>query len=50
MKIDVSVGDAVDRLSILEIKLEKVKDPVKLENIRAEHGLLRGAMGEAGVS
>ena len=50
MRIDVAVGEAVDRLSILEIKLEKVKDPVKIENIRAECGLLRDTIGKAGVS
>jgi hypothetical protein len=50
MKIEVSVGEAVDRLSILEIKLEKVKDPAKIENIRAEYDLLRGTMEQAGVS
>ena len=50
MKIEVSVGEAVDRLSILEIKLERVKDPVKLENIRAEYGLLRDAIEKAGFS
>ncbi|MFC1799711.1 DUF6165 family protein [Candidatus Eisenbacteria bacterium] len=50
MKIEVSVGEAVDRLSILEIKIEKVRDPVKLENIRAEYALLRDTMEKAGVS
>jgi hypothetical protein len=36
MKIEVSVGEVVDRLSILEIKLERIGDPVKLQNVRAE--------------
>jgi hypothetical protein len=50
MKIEVSVGEAVDRLSILEIKLERVKDPVKLENIRAEYDLLRDTLEKAGIA
>ena len=50
MKIEVAVGEVVDKLSILEIKLEKIADPAKLENIRKEHGLLVEALAEAGLS
>ena len=36
MKIEVSNGEAVDKLTILEIKLEKIKDEGKLMNLRKE--------------
>lgn len=36
MKIDVSHGELVDKLSILEIKLLKIDDNAKLENIKRE--------------
>lgn len=37
MKIEISIGEALDRLSILEIKSERVKDEIKLQNILFEH-------------
>lgn len=33
MKIEVSTGEIVDKLSILEIKLLKIEDPAKLDNV-----------------
>ena len=39
--IEVSVGELLDKISILEIKKEKIKDPEKLEYIRDELSLLR---------
>ena len=36
MKIEVSIGEIVDKLSILQIKKEKIKDPNKLLNIESE--------------
>lgn len=36
MKIEVSNGEILDKFSILEIKMEKIEDWVKLENIRRE--------------
>jgi len=38
--VPISTGELLDKLSILEIKLKKVKDASKLENIKREHGLL----------
>jgi len=49
MKIEVSVGEVVDRLSILEIKMEKIGDPAKLDNVRAEYELLLKALEQAGI-
>ena len=50
MKIEVSVGEVVDRLSILEIKLERIGDPAKLQNVRAEYDLLLKGLEGAGIS
>jgi regulator of replication initiation timing len=36
MKIEVSNGEIVDKFSILEIKLNRIKDKSKLENISKE--------------
>jgi len=41
MKIDISNGELLDKLSILEIKLEKIRDPEKAINIREEYNLLK---------
>jgi hypothetical protein len=40
MKIEVSVGEIVDKLSILRIKTLNIKDPEKLENVRKEYAYL----------
>lgn len=40
IKIDVSVGEIMDKLTILEIKTEKIKDEAKLANIRKERDSL----------
>jgi hypothetical protein len=37
MKIEVSIGEALDRLSILSIKMDKIKDDKKHENISKEY-------------
>ena len=50
MKIEVSVGEIVDKVSILEIKLEKVVDTDKLVNIRKEYSLLEADMKSLGVN
>lgn len=36
MKIEVSNGEIVDKMTILELKLDKIKDEVQLENISKE--------------
>ena len=37
MNIEVSIGEIVDKLSILQIKMENIKDESKMENIRKEY-------------
>ena len=39
--VEVSVGELLDKISILEIKKEKIKDPEKLKFINAEHSILK---------
>ena len=38
--VEVSVGELLDKISILEIKKEKIKDPEKLKFINDEYNLL----------
>ena len=38
--VEISVGELLDKISILEIKLDKVKDNKKLDFIRNEHLIL----------
>ena len=40
IKIDVSVGEIMDKLTILEIKAEKIQDEAKLANVRKERDSL----------
>ncbi|MDA7832410.1 DUF6165 family protein [Candidatus Pelagibacter sp.] len=39
--VEVSVGELLDKISILEIKQEKIKDPEKLKFINDEHAILK---------
>jgi len=40
MKIEVSIGEVLDKLTILEIKRENIKDEAKLLNINKEYNYL----------
>ena len=39
--VEVSVGELFDKISILEIKQEKIKDSEKLKFIQEEHSILK---------
>ena len=39
--VEVSIGELLDKISILEIKQEKIKDPEKLKFISDEHSVLK---------
>ena len=39
--VEVSIGELLDKISILEIKQEKIKDPEKLKFISKEHSILK---------
>lgn len=49
MKIEVSIGEVVDKLSILSIKLKKIKNKDKLKNIRKEYDILKSSMEKSGI-
>ena len=42
--VPVSVGELLDKISILRIKLEKIPTPEKLVNVRTEYDLLTSIM------
>lgn len=44
MKIEVSNGEIVDKLTIIEIKLSRIKDKKKLVNLEREFGELNGCI------
>ncbi len=44
--VEVSVGELLDKLSILEIKKEKVKDHTKLNFINNEYNILKEQMNK----
>jgi hypothetical protein len=46
MKVEVSPGELVDRLTILEIKLERFGEPAKREHVAREYEALRAAYVE----
>ncbi len=47
IKIDISVGELLDKISILKIKTERISDPIKLENINKELAVLTGQWQES---
>ena len=49
MKVEISIGELVDKVSILSIKLKKVKSKEKLKNILKEFDLLKVVMEECGI-
>ena len=44
--VEVSVGELLDKISILEIKQEKIKDPKKLKFINEEHAILEDQLNQ----
>ncbi len=42
--IEVSIGELLDKISILEIKQKKIKDPEKLKFISNEHSILKNQL------
>ncbi len=43
MKIEVSNGEIIDKLTIIQIKLERIKDKSKIRNLRKEYDFLKAA-------
>jgi hypothetical protein len=44
--VEVSVGELLDKISILEIKQEKIKDHEKLKFINDEHSILKSQIAQ----
>ena len=44
--VEVSVGELLDKISILEIKQEKIKDQEKLKFINLEHEILKDQLNQ----
>jgi len=44
--VEVSVGELLDKISILEIKKEKIKDPEKLKFINNEYNILKAQLNQ----
>ena len=42
--VEVSIGELLDKISILEIKQEKIKDPEKIKFINNEHSILKNQL------
>ena len=40
MKVDISKGELIDKITILEIKIDRIKDKTKLKNIKNELDIL----------
>ncbi len=45
--VEVSVGELLDKLTILEIKQEKIKDPKKLKYINDEYSVLKDQLNKS---
>ena len=48
--VEVSIGELLDKISILEIKKEKIKDPEKLKFISKEHSILKDQLEKNVIS
>ena len=49
MKIDVSIGEVFDKVTILQIKLERIKDQEKLKHIAHELDVLKSALQDSSI-
>ncbi|MBD3290491.1 hypothetical protein GF337_16930 [candidate division KSB1 bacterium] len=50
MKVEISNGELVDKVTILSIKREKITVPEKLKNVEKEFSILRKEMSTLGIS
>jgi len=49
MKIEISIGELVDKVTILEIKTKKMKSIDKVENVKKEYAILSKSMNSLGI-
>jgi hypothetical protein len=50
LKVEISVGEFLDKMTILEIKSERIQGEEKLLNVNRELELLRGIWGASPLS
>lgn len=50
LKVEVSVGELLDKVTILEIKSERIADEAKLVNVNKELGILRQTWADSPLS
>jgi ATP sulfurylase len=50
MKVEVSIGEVVDKTTILEIKKEKFKSEDKLKNVIKEYEILKAQIEKVGIT
>jgi hypothetical protein len=50
IRVPVSFGEVIDKITILEIKTERMTDPAKIANVRRELVALEGAWRESTAS
>jgi uncharacterized protein YukE len=50
LKVEVSVGELLDKITILEIKSERIEDAAKLANVNKELEILRRTWAESPLS
>ena len=48
MLVELPLAEVIDKITILEIKQARIKDPARLTNVHAELAALRGAWAQAG--
>ena len=48
IKVPISPGELIDKITILQIKSERMSDAAKLANVRTELALLENTWGESG--
>lgn len=50
MKIEISIAEIVDKLTILSLKRDNISDPIKLKNIQKEHDYLLEIVNELNIN
>jgi hypothetical protein len=50
LNVEISVGEFLDKITILEIKSERIQDPEKLRNVKKELDLLRKTWADSPLS
>ena len=50
INVDLSIGEFFDKMTILEIKRERITDRDKLENINKEYSYLEGLLDELSIT